>query len=107
MRITLLGLLTLFLWAGCANSALRIEKRCIQQFTEEESQPFFEPVGYCKCAMPKLTEYCEGRGIDLESELKTKRFYELVLEHPALDVFVKECGRKNPTKHPDDTVGTG
>jgi hypothetical protein len=84
---------------SCSDHGESATQGCIAQFTLEEDIQFVNAEGYCRCVMPKLVEYCDAKGIDLDTELNNKRFYHLVREHPELDRYVQECRAANP---PDD-----
>jgi len=85
--------------SSCSDHGESATQGCIAQFTLEEDIQFVNAEGYCRCVMPKLVEYCDAKGIDLDAELNNKRFYQLVREHPELDRYVQECRAANP---PDD-----
>ena len=82
--------------SSCSIQGESATQRCIAQFTLEEDIQFVNAEGYCRCVMPKLVEYCDAEGIDLDAELNNKRFYQLVREQPELDRYVQECRAANP-----------
>lgn len=90
----LLALCSMWL-ASCADQGEALQRRCVEQFTTEETVSFVNVEGYCTCVMPKLASYAKANGIDLVQELNEKRFFQMALDHPEVDRITKECTQSN------------